>query len=525
MRIEIHVLQNFAPSNLNRDDTGSPKDAEFGGYRRARISSQCIKRAIRWDPSLRAVVEETFARRSNMHARQVAQILTEDPHSPKPFKEAYNVGRYIFQKMGFKEKKERLTVMLLLGGDEIKQIAEAAATNWEVLSPLSNTSLLWKQFAEQIEGYLSQLSDEAEMLGRLIANHKAGSANASTLLEWLHLPQTSWSDALEVVCKMPADFLSELNGKYNTETEEVEESTEEDEEYVPKPAAALFKKVAKNKAVIDALGKIEIKAERGRETAQDDKSKKELTKKLNAIFTPLKKLKTKAVNVALFGRMIAEIKDGAMAVDAACQVAHAISTNRIAMESDYFTAVEELKELAEKQGVGQDAGAGMIGTVEFNSACFYRYANLDLGQLRQNLQNDEDLVRQTAMAFLRAFVHAVPTGKQNSFAAHNKPSLVFAVVRDGLPLSLANAFVRPIAPHNGESLVEKSIDALDDYYGRLVGMYGDCGLASAALACMENCDAKHLLAHPTEERSRKRGSVDELIQHVVSAALPGGGAS
>ena len=47
MRIEVHVLQNFAPSNLNRDDTGSPKDAEFGGYRRARISSQCIKRAVR----------------------------------------------------------------------------------------------------------------------------------------------------------------------------------------------------------------------------------------------------------------------------------------------------------------------------------------------------------------------------------------------------------------------------------------------------------------------------------------------
>src|ERR1700687_4311310 len=47
MRIEIHVLQNFAPSNLNRDDTGSPKDAEFGGHRRARVSSQCGKRAIR----------------------------------------------------------------------------------------------------------------------------------------------------------------------------------------------------------------------------------------------------------------------------------------------------------------------------------------------------------------------------------------------------------------------------------------------------------------------------------------------
>src|SRR5215218_6484864 len=47
MLVELHLLQNFAPSNLNRDDTGAPKDCEFGGYRRARISSQCLKRAVR----------------------------------------------------------------------------------------------------------------------------------------------------------------------------------------------------------------------------------------------------------------------------------------------------------------------------------------------------------------------------------------------------------------------------------------------------------------------------------------------
>src|SRR5438270_13048263 len=47
INIEIHVLQNFAPSCLNRDDTNSPKNCEFGGHRSARISSQCIKRAIR----------------------------------------------------------------------------------------------------------------------------------------------------------------------------------------------------------------------------------------------------------------------------------------------------------------------------------------------------------------------------------------------------------------------------------------------------------------------------------------------
>lgn len=45
--LEFHLIQNFAPSNLNRDDTGAPKDALFGGQRRARVSSQCFKRAVR----------------------------------------------------------------------------------------------------------------------------------------------------------------------------------------------------------------------------------------------------------------------------------------------------------------------------------------------------------------------------------------------------------------------------------------------------------------------------------------------
>jgi CRISPR-associated protein Cas7/Cse4/CasC subtype I-E len=512
MLIEIHVLQNFAPSNLNRDDTGSPKDCEFGGYRRARISSQCIKRQVRWHPAVQKVAEQTFARRSNMHARQIAQVLADGPENKRPFEEAYNVGRYMFQKMGFKEKKERLTVMLLLGTDEIGTIAKAAADNWDDLAPLSNASDHWERLANQLAGYLPDLGGDAEMLGRLIANHKAGSANASTLQKWLELPATVWEDALVTVRQMPEDFRQELRNKFNTEEEGSEEEGDE-EEYVPKPAATLFKNKKKNKEVVDKLAKIDIKVERGRDKPVDDTSKKELTKKLNNIFKPLKRLTTKAVNVALFGRMIAEIKDGAMNVDAACQVAHAISTHRIAMESDYFTAVEELKEIAEKQGVGQDAGAGMIGTVEFNSACYYRYAAIDVGQLVQNLRGEHEVAQKTAEGFLTAFIHAIPTGKQNSFAAHNPPSLVFAVVRDGSPVSLANAFVKPITPRNEESLIEKSIQALDDYYGRLVGMYGDGGRKASAVCQMDDVNLDHL--------KDKVGSVKELIETIVAAAFKG----
>ncbi len=515
MLIEIHVLQNFAPSNLNRDDTGSPKDCEFGGYRRARISSQCIKRSVRWIPAVQKVAEETFARRSNMHARQIAEILAGDQQNPRTFEEAYNVGRYMFQKMGFKEKQERLTVMLLLGADEIRMIATAAADNWVTLAPLSNTNVLWERLANQLAGYLPDLGEDAEMCGRLIADHRAGSATASILQKWLELPATAWDNALAAVRQMPSDFRQELREKF-TAVEEATEDAADEEEYVPKPAAALFKN-KKNKAVVDTLKAVDIKTDRGRDSSAADTGKRHLTKQLNDIFKPLKRLTTKAVNVALFGRMIAEIKDGAMTIAAACQVAHAISTNRIAMESDYFTAVEELKELAERQGVGQDAGAGMIGTVEFNSACFYRYANLDVSQLASNLQNDAELTKQTAEAFLKAFIDAIPTGKQNSFAAHNKPSLVFAVVRDGPPVSLANAFVKPVTPRGDESLVEKSIAALDDHYGRLIGMYGDGGLKKSAVCQMDGVSLKHL--------KDDVGSVEKLIAAVTKAAFAGKGAA
>ena len=87
-------------------------------------------------------------RQEEQHARPTnCRLLTAEHKKPTDFQEAYNVGRYMFQKMGFKEKKERLTVMLLLGGDEIKMIAKAAAGQLGYLAPLSNASVLWERSA------------------------------------------------------------------------------------------------------------------------------------------------------------------------------------------------------------------------------------------------------------------------------------------------------------------------------------------------------------------------------------------
>lgn len=57
-------------------------------------------------------------------------------------------------------------------------------------------------------------------------------------------------------------------------------------------------------------------------------------------------------------------------------------------------------------------------TVEFHSACFYRYAVVDWEKFVSNLQNDAELAAKGLAAFLEGFIVAEPSGKQNTFAAH-----------------------------------------------------------------------------------------------------------
>lgn len=45
--LDVHAIQTLPPSNINRDDTGSPKTCQYGGVKRARVSSQSWKRAMR----------------------------------------------------------------------------------------------------------------------------------------------------------------------------------------------------------------------------------------------------------------------------------------------------------------------------------------------------------------------------------------------------------------------------------------------------------------------------------------------
>ncbi|ATY76754.1 type I-E CRISPR-associated protein Cas7/Cse4/CasC [Aeromonas veronii] len=332
--VELHLIQNFAPSNLNRDDTGAPKDAIFGGQRRARVSSQCFKRAIRlYSRDQQLIPTEYRALRTKK-----LQALLLERLADRDQEEASGKIEAALAAAGLKLKDDGKTEYLLFLGE--REIAGFAA---------------------------------------LIEEH--------------------W-DALII------------------------------------PAAGEKKGKKESKAAIPA----------------------ELAKQAKALLDG-----GKAVDVALFGRMLADLPQ--VNQDAACQVAHAISTHRVERDFDYFTAVDDV-------GGPDETGAGMIGQVEFNSATFYRYAALDVSKLLQNLQDDKELTASAIESLIQSMVRAIPTGKQNSFAAHNLPEFIGVSLRKS-PLNLANAFERPIQPRHDKSLTEQSVAALGGYESKLAPVYGD----------------------------------------------------
>ena len=158
-----------------------------------------------------------------------------------------------------------------------------------------------------------------------------------------------------------------------------------------------------------------------------------------------------SVDMALFGRMVAD--DPSLNFDAACQVAHAISTHAVQNEFDYFTAVDDC-------APEDNAGAGHLGTVEFNSATLYRYATVNAKALEENLKADTP---KAIRAFVEAFVRSMPTGKQNTFANRTLPDAVVVMLREDQPVNLCGAFETPVAAKEDEGYgyVEASKKALE----------------------------------------------------------------
>jgi CRISPR system Cascade subunit CasC len=341
MLIQMHMLQSYAPANLNRDDTGAPKDTVFGGSRRGRISSQCLKRSIR--------KSEAFAR--------------------------------AFQDQG------------LLG------------TRTRLLPDLIKAEFVHMGVEETIA---AAILDRVPEFGRESA-------------------RGSREETVEV---------SDTSGTSPTAEARTAQLMFIGPDEIPPMAQKLLAFYQKDPA--------------GWRKA-----------KIQDITVGLGSSQPRSVDIAMFGRMTtsAAFED----VQAAVQVAHALSTHTLAQEFDYYTAVDDFS---------GEAGAGMIGDIEFNSSTYYKYFNVHWEGLVHNLGGDNIVARRSLLALVEAAATAHPTGKQNSFAAFNPPDFVLVEIsKRNLPVSYANAFLKPARARGDSSLMDASVDLLKDYSGRLARSY------------------------------------------------------
>ncbi|WP_405444524.1 type I-E CRISPR-associated protein Cas7/Cse4/CasC [Streptomyces achromogenes] len=345
--LDVHALQTVPPSNLNRDDTGAPKTAVYGGVPRARVSSQAWKRAIRTyfkDEHLLDPAE------LGVRTKKVVELLADriTAFDPSVAREtALTLADEVVKAAGIKTEVPRRKA------DQAKKDAGPA--------PAPESKYLVFLSSRQLDG---------------LARH-----------------------ALEGAADITA-----------------------------------FLKSKENKA-------------RARELADMRHS----------------------VDIALFGRMVADVAD--INVDAAVQVAHALSVHRVDNESDYYTAVDD-------ENTDEETGAGMIGTVDFNSATLYRYAALGVHQLAANLgqglREDEprtEPVRRAVEAFVHAFVSSLPTGKINTFGHHTQPDVVVVRLRTTRPISYVAAFEDPVRSDGGH--LREAADRLAAYAAEVERAYGD----------------------------------------------------
>lgn len=371
MFLELHIIQSFGPSVLNRDDTNTPKTAEFGGVTRARVSSQCLKRLTRehYERALGPAAESVI---TSSPFTRVAQTL-RDAHG-RDYDDARRVAATAFARAGFDVGSEKDTFALAaparFGAADLDAIAEllADAPTWNALSAAFTAAA---------------------------ATAKSG--------------------------KKTVDPMTLITGDTSGISKKIRELALQDTNL----GVALFgRMIAMKKA-----------AARTRSDEANDEDEAGETGKTSLI-------------------------------DAACSVAHALSTHRAVAEFDFFTAVDAYAETT---------GAGMMGDIPFNSATYYRVVALDLHEMRKRLTGDVDF-DAALRAFLEATILLAPQAKQATFLANEVPSLVFAVVRADQPQTLANAFERPVRPAPEGGFIEPSVQALGAHWEATRTAYGDAGI-------------------------------------------------
>lgn len=173
-----------------------------------------------------------------------------------------------------------------------------------------------------------------------------------------------------------------------------------------------------------------------------------------------------AVDIAMFGRMLADPKAAPFEVEAAVQVAHAITVHRAAVEDDYFSAVDDLN--------AANKGAGHIDERGYGAGLFYLYVCIDRELLLENLGADAALRAQALKALVHAITQVAPTGMQNSFGSRAHASYLLAERGRQQPRSLVQAFLKPVKPWGERDLLSLSVDALTQRRDNFDKVYGPC---------------------------------------------------
>jgi CRISPR system Cascade subunit CasC len=146
-------------------------------------------------------------------------------------------------------------------------------------------------------------------------------------------------------------------------------------------------------------------------------------------------------------------------------VAHAITVHEVAVEDDYFTAVDDLNRGED------DLGAAHIGETEFAAGLFYLYVCINRDLLVENLGGNKDLADKAIGALIEAAVKVAPNGKQNSFGSRAYASYLMAEKGEQQPRSLSVAFLKPV---RGEDYLAKAISELESQRANMEKIYGPC---------------------------------------------------
>jgi CRISPR system Cascade subunit CasC len=239
-------------------------------------------------------------------------------------------------------------------------------------------------------------------------------------------------------------------------------------------AAACGKKIAEQLSDDTLLFVSDTEAEAFAAYAQElafDDSKikdKELAKVAKKALTPA----VDALDIALFGRMVAKAAE--MNVEAAASFAHAISTHKVSNEVEFFTALDDLQD---------EPGSAHMGSLEFNSATYYRYVSLDLGQLAQTMGTDD--LKKAIAAFTQALFIAVPNARQTTQSGASPWEFARVLVRKGQRLQVP--FETPVKARDGGYL-QPSIESLKTYLDKKEKLAGSLFGKQAAYEWGENED-------------------------------------